>query len=97
MRKHGLKLDPPERFGQYLGVGQKPIKISQQVVNERMKHVRPLFSAKDAQDEDYHFTDDNDNNVEKDKKENVCSAKSQPNSSGPAVGGPRGPTAESGG
>ena len=77
VRKHGLKLDPPEKFGQYLGVGQTPTKISQAEVDMRLKHVRPLFSAKDAQDEDYIFSDDNKKEVLDEKGCNATQKDSQ--------------------
>ncbi len=50
MTDNGLKLDDPEPFGHYLGVGQSPIKMDQNEVNERMAHIRPVFAAPDAKD-----------------------------------------------
>ena len=50
MTANGLKLDEPEPFGHYLGVGQSPTKMNQDEVNKRMANIRPLFAAPDAKD-----------------------------------------------
>ena len=50
MTDNWLKLDEPEPFGHYLGVGQSPIKIDQNEVNKRMANIRPLFAAPVAKD-----------------------------------------------
>ncbi len=51
MTDNGLKLDQPEPFGHYLGVGQSPTKLDHQnEVNTRMSHIKPLFSAPDAKE-----------------------------------------------
>ncbi len=62
MTANGLKLDEPEPFGHYLGVGQSPIKMNQDEVNKRMANIRPLFAAPDAKDaaEDADDTDVDD-------------------------------------
>ena len=62
MTDNGLKLDEPEPFGHYLGVGQSPIKMNQDELNKRLANIRPLFAAPDAKDaaEDDDDTDADD-------------------------------------
>ena len=42
MRDTGLKLDPPEPLGDYLGCGQFPVQVSASEAQRRLEHVHPL-------------------------------------------------------
>ena len=43
MTDAGLQVDKPTTFGQYLGCGQRKIKLTQEEVDKRLAHVATLF------------------------------------------------------
>ena len=51
--KAGIRLDPPEELGHFLGCSTKLIPISEETAAARLEHLQPLIQAQSSYDSYY--------------------------------------------
>ena len=51
--KAGIRLDPPEELGHFLGCSTKLVQISEETASARLEHLQPLIQAQSSYDSYY--------------------------------------------